>query len=188
MIETFLVVLPLMLSPGPANLVSFSLGTRTSLINLLPFYSGIVLVYGIVSFGFGVLAREANVLTPTGMTFLQILGGAFIVCLGVRLFRSNGSKVDSPDPTFANGVVLQALNPKFPGVVLSVFATRVSQPFLHTASIICAVGMIGLAVYGGAGSLMGSYGPTQKDSGLWDRISGSLMCAVGFWFIFQAIV
>lgn len=176
-----------MLSPGPANLVSFSLGTRTRLINLLPFYSGILLVYGIVSFGIGILAQEASVLTPTTMAILQILGGAFIVFLGIRFLRTSGSKVNSPDPTFANGVVLQVLNPKFPGVVLSVFASRASQPSFHTASIICAVGLLGLVVYGGTGSLMGSSRPNPKDNGLWDRISGALICAVGFWFIIQAI-
>lgn len=54
MIETLLLVLPLMLSPGPANLVSFALTARFGFSQILSFLLGISLVYILVAIVLGV--------------------------------------------------------------------------------------------------------------------------------------
>ena len=66
MIETIIIVIPLMLSPGPANLVSFVLGTRNSLYQLLPFQFGIIIIYGVIAFVLGSLTIQIHAISPTG--------------------------------------------------------------------------------------------------------------------------
>ena len=45
MIVAFLIVLPLLLSTGPANLVLFALAARFGVLNILRFQFGILVVY-----------------------------------------------------------------------------------------------------------------------------------------------
>ena len=85
MIDTFLVVLPLMLSPGPANLVSFALGARHGVLSLCPFQIGIVVVYAVVSLALGALTLQVSAMAPGATFLLRVLGGLFIVYLGVQL-------------------------------------------------------------------------------------------------------
>ncbi len=66
MIETIIIVIPLMLSPGPANLVSFVLGARNSLYQLLPFQFGIIIIYGVIAFVLGSLTIQIHAISPTG--------------------------------------------------------------------------------------------------------------------------
>ena len=188
MFDTFVIVLPLMLSPGPANLVSFVLGARNGSYRLLPFQCGIVVVYAIVAIGLGSLTTRINEANPTITLVLQILGGLFIVYLGFRLALRKNREIVHTAPTFTNGVLLQALNPKYPGVVLSVFVIRQGQATLATACVITLVGAIGLLAYSMAGSLF--HRRTISGSGFrtLDLIAGSLLCIVGLWFVIQPLL
>lgn len=182
MIDTFIIVIPLMLSPGPANLVSFFLGTRNSITQLLPFQMGILLVYTTVAIALGFLAKRIADFSPHAIGTLQIIGGLFIIYLGIRLIQRQKCDESVRSPTFLSGVTLQCLNPKFPSVVLTVFANRHGQAIMITASIICIVGAIGLLTYSTAGSLL-RFQQTDKYIGMVDAIAGILLCGVGLWFL-----
>ena len=177
-----------MLSPGPANLVSFLLGTRNSVTQLLPFQLGILLVYTMVAIGLGFLTKRIGEFSPIAVGTLQTVGGLFIIYLGIQLVRRTKRDAMERSPTFLNGITLQCLNPKFPGVVLAVFANRDSQPTLMTASIICFVGAIGLLTYSTAGSLLRIGHEPDRPFGVVDIVAGVLLCGVGLWFILQALL
>jgi len=177
-----------MLSPGPANLVSFVLGARNGFYRLLPFQFGIVVVYGVVAFGLGLLTTRINAVSPRATLLMQVLGGIFIVYLGLRLaLRKNRETVEKA-PTFANGVLLQILNPKFPGVVLAVFANRQGQAALVTTAVILIVGAIGLLAYSIAGSLFHARAISGSGFRVLDLVAGSLLCVVGLWFAIQPLL
>lgn len=153
--ETLVCVLPLMLSPGPANLVSFALGARFGLSRLLFFLLGIVSVYLFVAICFG----SAIVQFTSRATFfvlpLKCLGGLFIIYLGAKLMKRrphDSTPVNAPN--FYNGATLQLVNPKYPAVVMTVFAHAPAQPVLFTASLITLVGASGLLIYAAAGSVI----------------------------------
>lgn len=188
MIDTIFVVLPLMLSPGPANLVSFVLGTRNGTLQLLPFQLGILLVYGVVAVVLGFLSSQICAIAPAAVAILQAIGGLFIVYLGVQLARRTHRDATDRAPTFVNGVMLQCLNPKFPGVVFAVFANRQAQPVLIVAATILTVGAIGLFAYSTAGSILRARNMSDGGFRTFDLVAGGMLCVVGLWFILQPVL
>ncbi len=188
MIDTLAIVLPLMLSPGPANLVSFVLGARDGPVHILPFQCGIIAVYGVVALALGMLTTQINAVIPEVTLVLQILGGLFIIYLGVRLARRTNRENPEQAPTFANGALLQCLNPKYPGVVLAVFVSCQGQSTLMVASVIVFVGVIGLLAYSTAGSLFRRRAMTDSGFRVLDLTAGILLCLVGIWFILQPLM
>jgi homoserine/homoserine lactone efflux protein len=187
-IDTVFVVLPLMLSPGPANLVSFVLGTRNGALQLLPFQLGILLVYAVVAVVLGLLSNRIYAMAPAAVAILQAIGGLFIIYLGIQLARRTQHDTIDNAPTFANGVALQCLNPKFPGVVLAVFANRHTQPIVIVAATIFIVGAIGLLAYSTAGSILRTRGLSDSGFRTFDFVAGGMLCAVGLWFILQPLL
>lgn len=187
MLETLLVVVPLMLSPGPANATSLLLGARYSMWELLPFHAGIMVIYAVVSIGIGAVGNRIAEASPATSAALPILGGLFIVYLGVRLLRHKASNAAARRPTLRNGVALQLLNPKFPGVVLSVFATQQTQPLAIIVLTICSVGAVGLIAYAWAGSLLARGAGLDRDNGPLEAVSGGMLCVVGLWFAMQPV-
>ncbi|QDS97018.1 LysE type translocator [Adhaeretor mobilis] len=177
-----------MLSPGPAGLASFLLATRYRVSQLVPFQLGIVLVYAVVAIAIGLLTEQISGLSPLAIRVLQFVGGLFIIYLGVQLARRTQHVTKQYSPTLLNGVMLQCLNPKFPGVVLAVFANRNSQSTLETAAIISLVGAIGLLIYSAAGALLRFRQATEKRLRAVDVLSGALLCAVGCWFVLRALL
>jgi threonine/homoserine/homoserine lactone efflux protein len=177
-----------MLSPGPANLVSFLLGTRHRATQLLPFQLGILLVYGVVAIGLGFLGKQIADFSPIAVGTLQVVGGLFIIYLGIQLVQRIKREAKERHPTFLNGITLQCLNPKFPGVVLAVLANRHSQSTLMTASIICVVGAVGLLTYSISGSLLRDRHESSRRFQVVDTVSGILLCFVGLWFILQPLL
>lgn len=188
MIDTFIVVLPLMLSPGPANLVSFVLGARTGFSRILPFQLGIVVVYGVVAFVLGSLTTRVSAVSPLAVYVLQALGGVFIVYLGLQLIFRKNREAAGKAPTFGNGIMLQALNPKYPGVVLAVFANRQGETALATTAILLLVGTIALLGYSLAGSLFHARAISGSGFRALDRTAGVLLCLVGLWFAIQPLL
>lgn len=176
-----------MLSPGPANLVSFVLGTRNSTFQLLPFQLGIILVYGVVAAALGLLSNRIYAMAPAAVVVLQAIGGLFIIYLGIQLARRTKRDATERAPTFVNGVTLQCLNPKFPGVVLAVFANRHTQPILLVTAAIFAVGAIGLLAYSTAGSILRARDASDSGFRTFDLVAGGMLCAVGLWFILQPL-
>ncbi len=87
-----------------------------------------------------------------------------------------------------NGVLLQILNPKYPGVILAVFTYRPDQPTWITSLVLTSIGALGLLIYSRVGSLL----HTRTISGLGfrslDQVTGSLLCLVGVWFAIQPFI
>ncbi len=188
MVSTFVIVLPLMLSPGPANLVSLALGARHGVARVLVFQLGIVVVYTIVALAVGLFATEVATHSTFATRVIQLLGGCFVVYLGYRLARRKKRDSDVDTPAFASGVVLQILNPKYPAVVLAVFANRSDLSMVLTAAVVVIVGAAGLLIYSSVGSLVRRLSFSDKGFRILDVGFGALLCIVGLWIARQAFV
>ncbi len=141
-----------------------------------------------MSLALGAVTLQVSALAPGVTLLLREFGGLFIIYLGVQLMRRTKRDANEKTPTFFNGVILQFLNPKFPGVVIAVFANRQGQPPWVTAMVIVTVGAIGLVTYSTSGMLLSR--SVVKDDGfrVVDRAAGSMLCLVGFWFMFQPLL
>jgi threonine/homoserine/homoserine lactone efflux protein len=183
-IDTFIIVLPLMLSPGPANLVSFALAARFGFAGTLSFQLGILIVYAIVAVTFGAVANQVTGHAAYATATLQLIGGLFIIYLGFRLAcRKRHEVANLGVPSFSNGVLLQVLNPKYPAVVIAVFANRPHESTLTTAGVLSVVGAAGLLGYSFAGSLIHNFSSSEKWLRILDVGFGSLLCIVGIWVV-----
>lgn len=188
MIDTFILVIPLMLSPGPANLVSFILGARNGFYRTLPFQLGILTVYSAVALALGSLTQEISQMDSRLIPLFQLLGGLFIIYLGFQLLWRKKRKTPEVAPTFASGALLQTLNPKFPGVVLTVFASQTQQHTFVTAIIITVVGGAALFAYSLMGAFFKTDGSASYGFSVLDRIAGVLLCLVGIWISLQPLL
>ncbi len=178
-----------MLSPGPANLVSFALAARVGFARVLMFQLGILVVYAFVAVALGLLANQVSGSVQYATATLQLLGGLFIGYLGLRLAcRKRPDLAGVEGPSFLKGAILQILNPKYPAVVLAVFASRTDQPMLMTAGIVVAVGAAGLLIYSLAGSLVRSLLSAEKHLRILDVAFGLLLGVVGIWIAAQAFI
>jgi|GEM_PF-4561791 threonine/homoserine/homoserine lactone efflux protein len=189
MIETIAIVMPLMLSPGPANLVCFALATRLGLKRILAFQVGIITMYAAVALLLGFASTQVADYLPNAAPIVQFVGGCFIIYLGYRLAvrqPKNDSEIESP--SFFGGMLLQLLNPKYPVVVLTVFAARPNQHLVVTAASIVAVGTTGLLMYGSLGSFFGNVLSAEKYLRGADIVFGILLSGVGLWIAAEPII
>lgn len=180
--ETLLITLPLMLSPGPANLVSLVLASRYGSRKIACFQIGVLLIYTATAFAMAFTAEQVDAQFERSTVALQIVGGLFIVYLGWRLMLTDPNRRDlDVVPTLRTGLLLQILNPKYPVVVLTLLAARSNTNNLGTAGVIVAVGTAGLLLYSFAGSLIYRYAPIEKHLRELNVVFGATLCAVGLW-------
>ena len=179
--------MPLMLSPGPANLVSFAFGARFGFSQILSFLLGVSVVYIFMALALG--AGTNHLMGKySGLTdFIRFFGGVFIVYLGIQLLRRKNRNISAKAPSIWNGIVLQILNPKYPPVVLSVFAASRDQNAFITAGILAAVGVAGLLIYAATGSVIHLKVNLEKQFGTVDFVFGVLLCLVGLWLLVKPV-
>ncbi len=187
MIETLVIVLPLMVSPGPANLASFVLAARHGISKVIPFVLGIVSVYVTIAFATGVFSKQLFVIAPRASGILATLGGTFIIFLGIQLMLRERRQTQERRPTLFEGAALQCLNPKYPGVVMTVYAERSHEPALLVALAISVVGTISLLAYAAMGALLSKRKTTPKQRKLFDQFAGGMLCLVGLWLILKSV-
>ena len=181
--------LPLMLSPGPANLVSLVLSSRYGSRQIAPFQCGILFVYVVIAIGMAVTAAQLGESFKNATVFVQIVGGAFIIYLGIRLILTTQKPAESDStPTFKSGALLQICNPKFPPVVLTILATRADTHSLATAGIIVTVGAMGLTLYSCVGSLIHRFASVDRHLRSLNVVFSLLLCAVGVWIAVGAVI
>lgn len=190
MLETLALVAPLMLSPGPANLAAFALGTRHRLTGTLRFLGGVLLVYGLVAFGVGWLSDSLLGRYESWRAAWQTLGGLFVIWLGVKFWRRPASN-DSDDPppagpTLIEGATLQLLNPKYPAVTLAVYGAELGAPWWMRATLLTLVGAAGLWLYAAAGAATDRLAGGPRLARRRDAACGLMLVLVGVWLVGRA--
>jgi threonine/homoserine/homoserine lactone efflux protein len=176
-----------MLSPGPANLVSFAFGARFGFVQILPFLFGVSVVYIFVALALGVGTNHLMGQHSGFTDLIRFFGGVFIVYLGIQLLRRKNQNISTKAPSIWNGIVLQILNPKYPPVVLSVFAASQNQDPFMTAGILAIVGMAGLLVYAISGAVIHHKVNRENQFGTVDLVFGVMLCFVGFWLLVKPV-
>ncbi|MBI6753797.1 LysE family translocator [Pseudomonas syringae] len=101
-------------SPGPVNVMIISSSLNHGFLRTLPFINGATLGLGAlmaIAGGFVVGQLQAY---PEVLKYLNYLGCAFIIYLGIKIFMSRAqlNDEDSQPPGFLEGVVIQWVNPK----------------------------------------------------------------------------
>lgn len=113
-ISWFFVMFPLVISPGPANIVFAASGLNNGVKKSLALLCGVDLVMLIksilIGFGLGKIIED----NPIFLNVLQLLGALYLFFLAYKFFRSNINKDTNENKHlgFLDGVLIQIFNVK----------------------------------------------------------------------------
>lgn len=181
----------IVLVPGPtvtliiANALRH--GARAGLANVAGTQAGLALMLLILALGFSALVAIFGAI----FDWIRLAGAAYLVWLGVRLWRARGRSVegDGPPPApgfFWQGLLVALSNPKvllFFGAFIPQFVDP-SQSTLGQSLILGATFMLVATVCDGAYALAAARAGgflSRRRVVLLERMSGSLLIAGGMW-------
>lgn len=190
-LASFLIVIV----PGPTVTVivanSMKHGARAGLLNVLGTQIGLVSMIAVLAFGLSTLVAGMGSL----FELIRLLGAAYLIWLGIKLWRSNGDMgMAGPGRRPMGSFVLQGFiviwsNPKallFFGAFLPQFIDPAGSLAMQTffyGFIFMAVATIFDSVYafaaGGAGSWL-----SRERIRLTERVAGSFLIGGGLWLAF----
>ncbi|MBP6562339.1 MAG: LysE family translocator [Neisseriaceae bacterium] len=106
--------LTMSITPGPVNMIILSSGTHHGIRPTQGFICGAVLAFVLLLLVIGLGLMQLINGHPLFLTGLTVVGTAFLVYVGIKIARSTPTlqSVNQPVPTFAQGAIVQWLNPK----------------------------------------------------------------------------
>lgn len=129
-----LTLLPIVGSPGPANILYAASGSSFGIKTTIPFWlaTNITSVFQTLMVGFGLnFLMQTN---PKILIIIQYLGVGFLIYLAYKFLKMSVDIQSKIKPlTFKDGVVIEAFNAKFllvPSVMFSQFYTP-SDGYIH---------------------------------------------------------
>ncbi|BBN82549.1 hypothetical protein PA25_25340 [Pseudoalteromonas sp. A25] len=152
-----LFALSMSISPGPVNLITLASGTNHGTKKTMPFVSGATIGFTLLLYLLGLSYYQLIAQHSTLLNILGGLGNAFILYMGYQLMvsRSQLKVVAGSNPRFAQGFLLQWLNPKAWGACIAgVSAFDLSQShqqlllFVFIYFIVCYLSITVWAVFG----------------------------------------
>ncbi|UOM34558.1 LysE family translocator [Acuticoccus sp. I52.16.1] len=194
LVSVFAVFVPALVLPGPDFVavvrVAMTRGARAGIFTALGTTIGLVTYAALSIFGLSALLAQVEWLTIV----VRVLGGAYLVYLGVRLVRTPPDQLDigdapAPAPIGARRAVLGGLlvnltNPKAIVLFASVFATAIT-PQTHAATMALMVVLVGVTTlvwYTLVSLFMASPPVIQRFAGARhriERIAGVAFVAIG---------
>ncbi|MEJ2046066.1 MAG: LysE family translocator [Reinekea sp.] len=184
-------MIPLIWSPGPNNVMCATVGAKQGTKGSLPFILGLnvpILIYGLLT-GFGLTLVLKNI--PQIASVLSILGALYVMYLGVNLVRSTaGSSVAEVQYGFRSGFVISSLNFKVV-TVLVVMYSQFSSDSLVTSSflsvcfvLVCVAGHMLWNAIGQISSRLIKSEDFQKKQNM---VYGAMLVGVGVWMFLSAL-
>lgn len=193
-VPTFVLV---SLTPGMCMMLSLSLGMRLGVRRTLPMMAGELAGVGLVAVAAVVGAAALMLRYPAAFMLLKWGGGAYLVYLGVMMWRDRGLagavEADSrttgtgPANLAVQGFVTAVANPKGWAFFIALLPPflEASQPLAPQLALL--VGLIlgiefcSLLLYAGGGQLVRDFLHQRRNVVLLNRVAGTLMAAVGVW-------
>ncbi len=182
--------------PGPSVTViianSLRYGSRAGMLNVAGTQAGLVIMLAILAAGLTTVVQYVGV----AFEWIRILGAAYLIWLGIQLWRSRGKLGDGADTSkprggfFWQGFLVILSNPKalvFFGAFIPQFIDPAGNAFVQTLLLggtFMIVATVLDSAYafasGGAGSWL-----TGRNVRIVERISGSCLIGGGFWLAFS---
>lgn len=182
----------LVIVPGPTVTVivanSMKHGVRAGLLNILGTQIGLLTMIAVLALGLSAVVASMG----AAFELLRLIGAAYLIWLGVKLWRSNGELGTAeagrrPMGSFVlQGFIVIWSNPKallFFGAFIPQFVDPAASPAMQTilyGLIFMAVATVGDGLYavaaGGAGARL-----SRAKVRLTERIAGTLLIGGGLW-------
>jgi cysteine/O-acetylserine efflux protein len=153
------------LSPGPNNMASAANGLQHGYKKTLPFLMGIISGFFVAMLAIGLISTAILRYIPQFLLYLKVIGGSYILWLAFRALRASYTieKTGQPSLTFANGFLMQFINPKVIFFGLTIFTSFLNpltgNMVLLGAAAVALSGWVFLmnSFWAGAGSVIFNY-------------------------------
>lgn len=184
-------MIPLVFSPGPINIIASISGAQTRFRKTVPFLISVNIVYVFYALitGFGV--GELVATWPILLLLMQLGGGAFIVWQGISMWRRERGDDANESFGFREGFILQALNPKIIIVLITMFSAflQLDKPLVSQVLILSLgaliLNILNVVLYAVAGVALGSRLKSPELMRRQDQVFAILLVLVGIWIILR---
>ena len=189
------------LTPGMCMMLSLSLGMSIGVRRTLWMMIGELVGVGLVAVSAVIGAAAIMLRYPTLFMTLKWAGGAYLVYLGVTMWRAQGTSAMHgapgaaptlrPLPLITQGFVTAVANPKgwaFFIALLPPFLnaeTALAPQLTVLISLILTIEFSSLLLYASSGRLVRSLLNEPRNVMWLNRIAGSLMIGVGIWLALE---
>ena len=172
--------------------LGMSIGVRKAMYMMCGELLGVAIVASAAALGVATLMLEL----PEAFIFLKLAGGAYLAWLGYQMWCSRGRLVltDSENPTAQagmqlalNGFITAIANPKGWAFFITLLPSFVvaEQPLAPQLTAMIAIVMVleftAMMIYASGGKALRHLLMNKHNVRLLNRISGTLMIAVGAW-------
>ena len=185
-------LLPIVISPGPANILYAASGSSFGIKKTVPFWLGtnFTSIFQTLAVGFGLDLVISTY--PHVAETIRYMGIVFLLYLAAKFFSLSCSSKKTLRPlTFKDGVIVEALNMKYlliPTIMFSQFYSPdtggYGQIFLLTLALLCLTLTTSMIWIIGGNSLA-SFALNERRQKTEGFIFGSLLCATALWLIFM---
>ncbi|MEQ8524710.1 LysE family transporter [Gracilimonas sp.] len=194
--ETFVLLIGLHFSAGPANILMATSVTRQGIKGTLPVFLGLwvpIIIYTLLT---GFVLKEFIKEFILYINLVSILGAVYIIYLSYKLFTSpiEGDKATKNENhfTFKDGFILNALNGKLFVSLALVFSVGLTTESSSTGVIIIiatfiVLGLLANASWGVGGKLLSTVAGNHHQQKL-NIIYSLLLLGVGLWILFDVLM
>ena len=181
-------LLPIVISPGPANILYAASGSSFGVRGTVPFWlaTNMTSIFQTLAVGFGLNYLLSTY--PQAGLVMKYLGIVFLLYLAFKFFRMSNSLQEAVKPlTFRDGVIVEILNVKYlliPTIMFSQFYTPetdgIKQIFFLTFALVSLTLITSMLwILGGKSlAMLVASKNAQRIQGL---LFGSLLCATAIW-------
>ena len=186
----FATLLPIVISPGPANILYAASGSSFGIKGTIPFWlaTNFVSIFQTLAVGFGL--DYLITIYPQITVTLKYMGIVFLLYLAFKFFKMSNTLEDAITPlTFMDGVVVELFNIKYlliPTIMFSQFYNSetggYAQIFILTFCLVSLTLTTSMVWIIGGKSLayLASNKDTQRIQG---ALFGSLLCMTALWLL-----
>ncbi len=184
------VTLLLSASPGPVMINCMSdaahYGLKKTLLSMLGISLGNLMLILLSALGVALFLKKF----PDALVWIQYIGGAYLIYLGVQLFRrpaaepKTATEYQSPH-LFLKGFLIAATNPKgiiYFGALFPQFinqAQNLSLQYVYLTVIFLSIDLCWMFIYAIAGKKIMGWIQSPEDQKIFNRICGGLLIAAG---------
>ena len=181
-------MLPLTISPGPANTMYAASGAAFGWRKTIPLWLGINCVCIIQTLAIGIGLGEVLFRYPAISDLFKYAGIAFMLYLAYRFVRSTGIKEGEAEPlNFKDGAILEFLNFKFlmiPTVMYTQFLDPESSKWLQVLILGLGLNLLNMSghwVWIIAGNSLTKVFQSNRTMKIQGYIFGSMLLVVAIW-------
>ncbi len=196
-LKLFLLIFPLMFSPGPTNFMCAAAGARYGLVRSVPMILGMDLMVLVPAFlvGLGVTGFLSHY--PNLLTTVQVIGALVILLIAFEMARGFGKETPAADEAapvgFWGGVLVQTFNAKGLALLLIIYAqfqtlgTSVLSNAIIVASYLTLLSLLSHFVWGAGGMWLARRFSSPRALRIQGYFYAIMLLFVAVWLVYSAL-